>query len=225
MGLVQRGVRLSDVVQAASREAASICSHALGSCPEVRMVVEHSSNGLGAAVPEYVYYVVLELLKNAMRATMMMHSTGCDGGQVIARAAPAAPTATSGVWERTRGDRSDDEPPVRLSVGATVTEGGEGRAGAGEEDTNSGRDGRSSGGRDAGQSGGVGSDVGGIDGGDIVFADVPEVSVSVRAGGEDDVLLMVSDRGGGIAEENVDKVLYDGVKMKQICRLRMVQEI
>ncbi|CAN0043731.1 unnamed protein product, partial [Laminaria digitata] len=80
VGLVQRGVSLTEIAQRAAVEAASICCHALGSCPEVRMSVDRAGDGLVAAVPEYVHYVVLELLKNAMRATMQTHGGGGGGG-------------------------------------------------------------------------------------------------------------------------------------------------
>lgn len=76
VGLVQRGVSLTNIAQAAAMEAASICCSALGSCPEIRMSVDRSGDGLVAAVPEYVHYVLLELLKNAMRATMQAHGKG-----------------------------------------------------------------------------------------------------------------------------------------------------
>ena len=100
-------------------------------------------------MPEYVHYVVLELLKNAMRATMQAH-----GG---ARAAGA---------------------------GGEEKGGGAG-AGGGE------------GGRRPNSGGG---------GAPIVFADVPEVVISVRAHGDDDVVLTVADSGGGIPAEATDKV-------------------
>ena len=79
VGLVQRGVSLTEIAQRAAMEAASICCHALGACPEIRMSVDRAGDGLVAAVPEYVHYVVLELLKNAMRATMQTHGGGGGG--------------------------------------------------------------------------------------------------------------------------------------------------
>lgn len=146
VGLVQRGVSLTEVAQRAAVEAASICCHALGACPEIRMSVDRAGDGLVAAVPEYVHYVVLELLKNAMRATMQAHGHAAVDG--------AAATAT----------------------------------------TEEGRERESSG--------------GGGDGGDapIRFANVPEVTISVRTEGEDDVMLIVADQGGGIPGDATDKV-------------------
>ncbi len=138
--------------QGAAIEAASICCHALGSCPEVRLSVDPAGDGLVAAVPEYVHYVVLELLKNAMRATMQAH-----GGAEAAAA------------------------------------GGEGDGGAGEEAAPA-----------RGQAAEAGRQSGG--GAPIVFADVPEVVISVRAHGDDDVMLVVADQGGGIPAEATDKV-------------------
>lgn len=140
MGLVQRGVSLTNIAQAAAMEAASICCHALGACPEIRMSVDRSGDGLVAAVPEYVHYVVLELLKNAMRATMQAHGKSDTERQ-------------RNVLARGGGDDGDGRGP-------------------------------------------------------IVFADVPEVSISVRKQGEDDVLLVVGDHGGGIPAEATDKVTY-----------------
>ena len=51
------------------------------------MTVDRAGDGLVAAVPEYVHYVVLELLKNAMRATMQTHGGGGGNGGVDAAAA------------------------------------------------------------------------------------------------------------------------------------------
>ncbi|CAM9379979.1 unnamed protein product, partial [Hapterophycus canaliculatus] len=164
VGLVQRGVSLSEIAQAAAIEAASICCHALGACPEIRMSVDPAGDGLVAAVPEYVHYVVLELLKNAMRATMQAHGGGGGGGG-------------------TTGGRT---------VGGSNRAGGAGMDVAGEENARvEERDG-------AGGGGGGG-------GGGIIFADVPEVVISVRGYGEDDVTLVVADQGGGIPAEATDK--------------------
>ncbi|CAM9668770.1 unnamed protein product [Pylaiella littoralis] len=145
VGLVQRGVSLTEIAQAAAAEAASICCHALGACPEVRMSVDPAGDGLVAAVPEYVHYVVLELLKNAMRATMQAAGRGGDA------------------------------------------------AGKGETKTAGERGARNGGGGD-----GCGTP--------IVFADAPEVVISVRAHGDEDVMLVVADQGGGIPAEATDKV-------------------
>lgn len=132
--------------QAAAAEAASICCHALGSCPEIRMTVDPAGDGLVAAVPEYVHYVVLELLKNAMRATMQAHGKGGDAAE-----------------------KSDAD----IGGGRSAPKGGGDRRG-----------------------------------GPIVFADVPEVVISVRAHGDDDVMLSVADQGGGIPAEATDKVTF-----------------
>ncbi|CAB1121583.1 unnamed protein product [Ectocarpus sp. CCAP 1310/34] len=145
VGLVQRGVSLAGIAQSAAVEAASICCHALGACPEVRLSVDPAGDGLVAAVPEYVHYVILELLKNAMRATMQAHGGG---------------KAWAGM-------------DVAAEEDARVQE----RKGAEEEG-----------------------------GSNIVFADVPEVVISVRPHGEDDVMLVVADQGGGIPAEATDKV-------------------
>lgn len=149
LSLVSLVVSLSRITraQAAAAEAASICCHALGACPEVRMSVDPAGDGLVAAVPEYVHYVVLELLKNAMRATMQAAGRGGD-------AAGKGETKTAG--ER----------------GARNGGGGDGR------------------------------------GTPIVFADAPEVVISVRAHGDEDVMLVVADQGGGIPAEATDKVRF-----------------
>ncbi|CAN0592120.1 unnamed protein product, partial [Ectocarpus sp. 12 AP-2014] len=128
----------------AAVEAASICCHALGACPEVRLSVDPAGDGLVAAVPEYVHYVILELLKNAMRATMQAHGGGKAGAGMDVAA--------------------EEDARVQERKGA-------------EEDGGS----------------------------NIVFADVPEVVISVRPHGEDDVMLVVADQGGGIPAEATDK--------------------
>lgn len=141
VGLVQQGVSLTNIAQGAAMEAAVICCHALGACPEIRIRVDRSGDGLVAAVPDYVHYVVLELLKNAMMATMKTH--GRRGG-----------SRTMATVYAERGHREDGD------------------------------------GEDA----------------PIVFADVPEVVISVKADGDDDIFLVVSDQGGGIPEEDRRKV-------------------
>lgn len=117
------------------------------------MTVDPAGDGLVAAVPEYVHYVVLELLKNAMRATMQAHGAGKDvagaGGMDVA-----------------------GEEDARVQEREEAEGGGSGNAG------------------DA----------------TIGFADVPEVVISVRAHGDDDVMLVVADQGGGIPAEATDKV-------------------
>lgn len=145
-------------IQGAAIEAATICCHALGACPEIRMSVDPAGDGLVAAVPEYVHYVVLELLKNAMRATMQAHGAGKavagEGGSGAGTGMDVAGEESARVQEREE------------------VEGGN---------------------RNAGDAA-------------IVFADVPEVVISVRAHGDDDVMLVVADQGGGIPAEATDKV-------------------
>lgn len=154
VGLVQQGVSLTSIAQVAAMEAASICCHALGACPEIRMKVDRSGDGLVATVPEYVHYVVLELLKNAMRATMKAHG-GKDG---VAAQRVDASAKNSSLQERAGGAK-----------------------------------------------GGAGDSAGGGKA-PIVFADVPEVTISVTTEGEDDIVLVVSDQGEGIPAEATDKV-------------------
>lgn len=140
-------------------EAAVICCHALGACPEIRMRVDRSGDGLVAAVPDYVHYVVLELLKNAMMATMKTHGRR---GTVYGESKHGH-----------HGDENGEEAP-------------------------------------------------------IVFADVPEVVISVKADGDDDIFLVVSDQGGGIPEKDKRKVRspvspYSGFVMK--CALYKAEEV
>eukprot|EP00903_Cladosiphon_okamuranus_P014999 g13879.t1 len=163
VGLVQRGVSLAEIAQGAAIEAATICCHALGACPEIRMRVDPAGDGLVAAVPEYVHYVVLELLKNAMRATMQAH-------------------------------------------GAGKAVGGEGEGGAGAGMDVSGEESARVQERDETEAGSGGTHNAGDGDAPIVFADVPEVVISVRAHGDDDVVLLVVDQGGGIPAEATDKV-------------------
>lgn len=127
------------------------------------MSVDPAGDGLVAAVPEYVHYVVLELLKNAMRATMQAHGAGKDA-------------AGGGGGGAGAGMDVAGEENARVQEREDVEGGGGGR-----------------GSRDAGDAG-------------IVFADVPEVVISVRAHGDDDVMLVVADQGGGIPAEATDKV-------------------
>lgn len=115
------------------------------------MSVDPAGDGLVAAVPEYVHYVVLELLKNAMRATMQAHGRGGDDA---------------------------------AGKGGTDTEGERGARNGGSDGRGRGR------------------------GAPIVFADVPEVVISVRAHGDDDAVLVVADQGGGIPAEATDKVRF-----------------
>ena len=120
VGLVQRGVSLTEIAQSAAVEAASICCHALGACPEIRMSVDRAGDGLVAAVPEYVHYVVLELLKNAMRATMQTHGGGNRGGGSTGAASTEMDVAgeeDARVKQRAgRGDADDDDAGRRRAL-------------------------------------------------------------------------------------------------------------
>lgn len=130
------------------------------------MSVDPAGDGLVAAVPEYVHYVVLELLKNAMRATMQAHGAG---------------KAVGGEEEGDAGAGMDvaGEESARVQE----REEAEGGGGGGGSTQNAG-DGDAS----------------------IVFANVPEVVISVKAHGDDDVMLVVADQGRGIPAEATDKV-------------------
>lgn len=134
------------------------------------MSVDPTGDGLVAAVPEYVHYVVLELLKNAMRATMQAHGAG----------------KAVGGGEGGGGGGGGSGSGGGAGTGMDV---------AGEENARvQGREEAEGGSRNAGGAA------------DIVFADVPEVVISVRAHGDDDVMLVVADQGGGIPAEATDKV-------------------
>lgn len=126
------------------------------------MTVDPAGDGLVAAVPEYVHYVVLELIKNAMRATMQAHGAGeaVGGGG-------SGGGAGAGTGMDVAGEES-----ARVQEREEIENGGS---------------------RDAGAAA-------------IVFADVPEVVISVKAHGDDDVMLVVADQGGGIPAEATDKV-------------------
>lgn len=130
------------------------------------MSVDRSGDGLVTAVPEYVHYVVLELLKNAMRATMQTHSKGGDSPMAAAAAVDDAPGAEG----RVKGKKA---PAARERGG-----------GGGDKQEKKGSRLNAP----------------------IVFSDVPELVISIRAKGEEDVELVVADQGGGIENEATDKV-------------------
>lgn len=138
------------------------------------MSVDPAGDGLVAAVPEYVHYVVLELLKNAMRATMQAHGAGTGKASRVGGKGGS-------------GSRGDAEMDVAGEEDARVHE----REKAEAAEGGSRRD-DAAGGAPAAAA--------------IVFADVPEVVISVRAHGDDDVMLLVADQGGGIPAEATDKV-------------------
>lgn len=165
VGLVQRDVSICKVAQAAALEAASICTHALGSCPGVRMVIDDSGDRLRAAVPEYLHYIVLELLKNAMRAIMQVHGASQMESDEGAKMSGRQEGSQMSYFDEKEVDEDDDDE---------------------DEDDDD----------DVGVRGTTG----------IEFANVPDVVISVRADGLDDVLVIVSDHGWGIAEENTEKV-------------------
>ncbi|CAM9806966.1 unnamed protein product [Discosporangium mesarthrocarpum] len=165
VGLVRPVTSLRQVASSAASEAAHICTQALGACPQVTLRILEPPQGNQwrgvypgargkmrgdevAAVPEYVHYVLLELIKNAMRVTMETHG-----------------------------------PKDRKGGGFRSTGGG---------------------GRDGGDD--VGVEGGRVPGGGLVFAGVPPVLITVEADGLEDVLVTVSDEGGGISKEDMPKV-------------------
>lgn len=88
------------------------------------MTVDASGDGLVAGVPEYVHYVLLELLKNAMRATMQAHGSGNGGdngdraGGKLVKTMDVAVEEDMRVQARTDGDDGGDTPITFAEVPA-----------------------------------------------------------------------------------------------------------
>jgi pyruvate dehydrogenase kinase 2/3/4 len=67
-GVIQEQCRPYDVINAAAEEAQEICDRSMGEVPEV--VIAGDVDLQFTYVPTHMYYIVFELLKNALRATV-----------------------------------------------------------------------------------------------------------------------------------------------------------
>lgn len=67
-GVIQEQCRPYDVISAAAEEAQDICDRTFGEVPEV--VIVGDTDLQFTYVPSHMYYIVFELLKNALRATV-----------------------------------------------------------------------------------------------------------------------------------------------------------
>ena len=67
-GVIQEQCRPYDVISAAAEEAQEICDRSMGEVPEV--VINGDLDLQFTYVPTHMYYIVFELLKNSLRATV-----------------------------------------------------------------------------------------------------------------------------------------------------------
>ncbi len=73
IGLISPACSPKEVAMAAIRDAAYMCTRAHGDAPEVTL--HGRTNLCFPYVPSHLNYVLLELLKNSMRATVETHGT------------------------------------------------------------------------------------------------------------------------------------------------------
>jgi pyruvate dehydrogenase kinase 2/3/4 len=74
VGMICQETLCSKVVQQAIEDASFMCNRKYGDCPEV---ILHGNDLSFSYVPTHIHYIMLELIKNSMRATVESH--GIDG--------------------------------------------------------------------------------------------------------------------------------------------------
>ena len=71
IGIVNRNISPCDIAKSAIVDATYMCNRTHGDAPEVTI---HGRLDLKmATIPDYVQYILVELLKNSMRATVEFH--------------------------------------------------------------------------------------------------------------------------------------------------------
>lgn len=73
-GIIQKNCSPVKLVQEVADETKLICERVHGDSPNV--IIHGNINDTFPYVPSHLYYIVMELLKNSMRATMEFHSKG-----------------------------------------------------------------------------------------------------------------------------------------------------
>ena len=84
-GVINGAVDPCEIAELAANDATAICDHQLGMAPTVTITLAGSPNNAASAegttftyVPSHLHYVLFELLKNAMRATVERHGDTDD---------------------------------------------------------------------------------------------------------------------------------------------------
>lgn len=92
-GIIRANFDPTEVIRDAADDAGQLCLDELGSCPEVLIEMEEFEQAPSArrnsrltGVPSHLHYICVELLKNAMRATVSRHGSASTLPPVRVRA-------------------------------------------------------------------------------------------------------------------------------------------
>lgn len=97
IGTIDTEVNLLEVVKGAVEEAKTLCTHVYSDCPDVKVIVPNDGEAMAFAhKSSTIHYILVELMKNALRATVDAHMTKNAAGIVTC----------------------DDMPPVKVLVTA-----------------------------------------------------------------------------------------------------------
>ena len=78
MGLINRHTSPAEICSVAAEDAKYVCRQAYGIAPEV--VVEGRTDLTFPYIPSHLYYCMMELLKNSLRATVERHGVDDESG-------------------------------------------------------------------------------------------------------------------------------------------------
>ena len=76
VGLINGLASPATVAQYAVQDATTLCEREYGTAPDV--VIEGDTEGKFPYIPSHLYYMLFELIKNGMRATVHSHRSYCD---------------------------------------------------------------------------------------------------------------------------------------------------
>lgn len=79
-GVIAENCRPVDVIVSAAEEARRICDRCMGDAPEV--IVQGDMDLTFTYVPHHLHYIMMELLKNSLRATVEHHKDRIDSGEL-----------------------------------------------------------------------------------------------------------------------------------------------
>lgn len=83
IGTIDTEIDLLELVRGSVEEAKDICTHVYGDCPEVKIIVPKSGEPTTFAhKSSTIHYILVELMKNALRATVDAHMHRNEAGVV-----------------------------------------------------------------------------------------------------------------------------------------------
>jgi pyruvate dehydrogenase kinase 2/3/4 len=90
IGTIDTEINLLELVRGAVDEAKGICNHVYGDCPDVKLVIPNSGDPTTFAhKSSTIHYILVELMKNALRATVDAHMKRNEAGVVTCDDMPA----------------------------------------------------------------------------------------------------------------------------------------